>query len=131
MRTLRILAAAAALLLLGACGSTEGDSTGDPITAAELAEQIQKGDPLLVLDVRSNKEFERGHIPGALNIPHDELPARVSEISVAKSEEIVVHCHSGRRAGLATETLHASGFENVRDLTGHWQGWQSAGHPTE
>lgn len=125
------LAAIAASLLLVACAPSGEESGGIPISADELAARIQGGSPPIVLDVRTRQEYSRGHIPGALNIPHDELASRSAELSVAKSEEIIVHCQSGRRAQLAEEVLHENGYSNVRDLTGHWQGWQASGLPIE
>ncbi len=131
MGKLPVLFATAASLLLGACGSNVEESAGTPISAAQLAHRIQAGSPPLVLDVRTREEYAQGHIPGAINIPHDELPTRLAELPIAKSEEVVVHCHSGRRAQLAEGTLRGSGYSNIRDLKGHWQGWQAARLPTE
>jgi rhodanese-related sulfurtransferase len=101
------------------------------ITAEELTEQIQRSQAPLILDVRSRGEYANGHIPGALNIPHDQLPDRLSEIDVAKTEEIVVHCQSGQRARIAEEALIKAGYSNVRDLDGHMNGWMNAGYPIE
>jgi rhodanese-related sulfurtransferase len=153
MGNLLILFATAALLLLGACGSNVEESAstpisaveesastpisaveesaGTPISAAELADRIQAGSPPLILDVRDQREYALGHIPGAINIPRGELSTRLAELPIAKSEEVVVHCHRGQRAGLAEETLRRSGYSNVRDLDGHWKEWQEAGLPTE
>ncbi len=142
MGNLLILFATAASLLLGGCGSNVEESAdtpisaveesaGTPISAVELADRIQAGSPPLVLDVRNREEYARGHIPGAINIPHGELSTRLVELPIRKYEEVVVHCHRGRRAGLAEETLRGSGYLNVRDLTGHWKEWEAAGLPTE
>ena len=131
MRTPPILVAIVASFLLGACGSNVEELAGTPISADELADRIQAGSPPLVLDVRTREEYARGHIPRAINIPHDELATRIAELAITKSEEIVLHCQSGRRAQLAEATLRGNGYSNVRDLTGHWQGWQASGLPTE
>ena len=130
MRKPLILFATATWILLGACGSNVEESTGT-IAAAQLADRIPAGSAPLVLDVRTREEYAQGHISGAFNIPHDELPTRLAELPIAKSQEVVVHCQSGRRAGLAEETLRESCYSNGRDLAGHWQGWQAAGLPTE
>jgi len=128
----RNFALLAAVLLLFACnGSGAGDAAAAPIAADQLAERIAAGSPPVVLDVRSQEEFARGHIPGAINIPHAELAGRLTEIPGDSSREIVVHCQSGRRAGMAEDVLREHGYTNVRDLTGHWQGWQAAGLPSE
>jgi rhodanese-related sulfurtransferase len=108
------------------------ESAGTPISAAELADRIRAGSPPLVLDVRPGPDYARGHIPGALNIPSNELPTRLAELPIAKSEEVVVvQESSGRRAALAAETLRGSGYSNIRNLAGHWRWWKHAGLPTE
>jgi phage shock protein E len=127
----------ASLLVLAFAACTEPAADPDQsagaksITARALAEQIQNSQAPLILDVRSEAEYAGGHIPGALNIPHDQLAERLSEIDVAKTEEIVVHCQSGRRAKSAEKVLVEAGYLNVRDLDGHMHDWKNAGHPTE
>jgi len=122
-------------VVFAACTATNdaSDQSADPktITAEELAGQIQDSRAPLILDVRSPTEYARGHIPGSLNIPYDELNSRLSEIDVPKTEEIVVHCQGGRRAQIAENILHAAGYSNVRDLDGHMAGWQKNGYPVE
>ena len=117
------------LLLAAACAS--GAPASESISGAELARRIEAGDAPLVLDVRSVREFEAGHVPGARNIPHDELPARVEELAAHRGEAIVVHCQSGRRAEVARAALRDAGFERLVDLEGHWRAWEAAGHPVE
>ena len=130
MEQLRVFLVSASLLL-GACGPNVEEPPESPIALAELFQRIEAGSSPLVLDVRTAEEYARGHIPGATNLPYDELPTRLEEISIEKSAEVIVHCQSGRRAEIAEGTLRANGYSNVRDLTGHWQGWQAAGYPTE
>lgn len=120
-----------ALVLVGSLGVAADGSRGAPIEAGELAERIQSGSAPFVLDVRTPSEYASGHVPGATNIPHDELATRIGELPADRSEEIVVHCQSGRRARMAEATLEEHGYTNVRDLVGHWQGWSAAGLPVE
>jgi phage shock protein E len=103
----------------------------ESISSTELAELIRHEQAPLILDVRSEKEFDEAHIPGAVNIPHDQLRDRLSEIDAAKTDEIVVHCKSGYRAGIAEKALIEAGYSNVRDLDGHMNDWQSSGYPIE
>jgi len=126
-----VILAGVALLVLGACASKVENSAAISISAVQLAGRIQAGSPPLILDVRTREEYAQGHIPGAINVPHDELPTRLAELHIAKSEEVVVHCRRGGRSRLAEETLRERGYSNVRDLAGHWQGWKAAGLPTE
>jgi len=120
------------LLLLAAfvAITCQAESVGS-ISDAELAARIEAGDAPLILDVRSREEYAAGHVPGAINIPHDELSTRQTELGASTSEEIVVYCHSGRRAAAAESTLEAAGYTRVLDLEGHWKGWSSSDLPTE
>jgi phage shock protein E len=96
---------------------------------ALLTMQADKKASLLLLDVRTPEEFAAGHIPGAVNIPYDQVATHLGEIP--KGEEVVLYCHSGRRAGLAAETLAAHGYTKLAHLTGDMPGWQAAGRPVE
>lgn len=123
------------VLAAGACSEppppAPGVSLGASMRAAELSDRIQSGDAPLILDVRTQAEFEGGHIPGAIHIPHDQIAARLDELPDDRSVEIVVHCQTGKRADLAETVLVEAGYENVRDLDGHWANWSAAGLPTE
>ncbi len=101
-----------------------------PVTPQQLHELQAQNDPsLLVLDVRSPEEFVAGHVPGAVNIPQDQVASRLAEIP--KDKEVVLYCRSGRRSGLAAETLEANGYKNLRQLQGDMPGWEKAGLPVE
>jgi rhodanese-related sulfurtransferase len=109
------------------------EPTADPtvITPVALAERIEAGDGPLVLDVRSPDEFAGGHIPGAVNIPHDQLSDRIAELPVGPEGEVIVHCQRGHRASEAEEILRAAGFSKVIDLEGHFESWQESELPEE
>ena len=102
-----------------------------PSPRPSLWDQIEAGEEPLILDVRTPAEFQAGHIAGAVNLPHDQLAQRITELGVSPSDEVVVHCQSGRRAGMAEATLREAGYTNVRDLSGHMRAWKQAGLPVE
>lgn len=85
------------------------------------ARKLLEGGALL-LDVRTAAEFAEGHLPGAVNISHDELPRRLDEVTRLKPQKIVVYCRSGRRSAIAQKTLWDAGYADVRDLgaIGRW-----------
>jgi phage shock protein E len=102
------------------------------IAPEQLVQRMDKKDPdLVVLDVRTPDEFAAGHIPGAVNIPHDQLPNRLAEIAGAKNKDVVVYCRSGRRSAIAQETLSSQGFKSVKHLEGDMLKWQEEKRPTE
>ena len=101
------------------------------ISSTQLEKQIRGGQTALILDVRSPEEYAEGHIPGAINMPHDQFPERASELDVSQSDPIIIYCHSGRRARLVEESLASEGYTKVIDLSGHMVGWRKAGLPIE
>lgn len=107
-----------------ACG--EPQRAVQEITALELQE---RGGAVLILDVRSAAEFGQGHVPGAVNISHDELAGRLGEIEQYRDQEVVVYCESGRRASMAQQVLADQGFQKLSHLSGDMSGWREAGHP--
>jgi rhodanese-related sulfurtransferase len=68
-----------------------------------------------LVDVRSPQEFAAGHVPGAVNIPYDEVERRAAEVG-PPSTPVVLYCRTGRRSGIAAETLERLGYRHVYDL---------------
>lgn len=130
MQTPSLLASMGLVLLL-ALGCTAASQGTPDVSQAQMVEWIEQGNAPLVLDVRTPEEFAAGHVPGAENIPHDQLAARLAELGDAQEREVVVYCESGRRAAWALETLEGAGFKELRHLNGDMAGWRHAGLPTE
>lgn len=78
--------------------------------AATVAAKIKAG--AKVVDVRTPEEFKGGHYPGAVNIPLQEIDARLQEFG-DQQKPIVVYCHSGSRSGRAKTLLEAAGYRDV------------------
>ena len=97
------------------------------ISQAELMQRINAGNAGPILDVRTAEEFAGGHIPGAINIPHDQLGSRLGEIGSYKDKEIVLYCRTGRRVGMAVNVLQPAGFTKLRHLEGDMAGWSGKG----
>ena len=74
--------------------------------------------PPLVIDVRTLGEFESGHIDGAMHIPYEDIAVRIEELTTDKDRAIVLYCRSGRRSGIARETLIGLGFTDVENAGG-------------
>jgi phage shock protein E len=106
--------------------------TAPLIAPDKLVERIEKQDAnVLILDVRTPEEFAAGHVPGAKNIPHDQLPSRLAELAGAKDKDIVVYCRSGRRSEMAIDTLSSQGFERLLHLEGDMIRWEREQRPLE
>ena len=89
----------------------------------------KSGEQAFVLDVRAPEEFVTGHVPGAVNIPYDQVAARLAE--VPKDKDVVLYCRSGRRAGMAAEVLAANGYTRLKHLEGDMPAWIEKGRPVE
>lgn len=111
------------------CGAASG-TVADMPQASVLA-SIEAGHAPLLIDVRTPEEFARGHVPGARNIPIDELAPRTDELAAHRDGELVVYCETGRRAAKASVLLAEAGFTRVRHLDGDMAAWRSAGLPVE
>ena len=90
------------------------------VTVGELVRQQQSGDIQAVVDVRGADEFARGHLPGAINIPVDELRGRLGDVPPGR---IAVNCQVGMRGYLATRILLAAG-RDVVNLSGGYLAWE-------
>lgn len=76
--------------------------------------ELIKDPTTLVVDVRSPWEFESGNIPGAQNIPLEQLPSRIGEFK-SFHKSVVLYCRSGNRSGMAVNILKQNGITNVYD----------------
>lgn len=105
-------------------------ATPAEISRAGLKALQAAGEPLVIVDVRSAAEFAQGHVPGAVNIPHDEIRQRARELEAYRAGgNIVLYCRSGRRVGVAAQALEARGFGHLLHLEGDMPGWAQAGEP--
>ncbi|MGH8251067.1 MAG: rhodanese-like domain-containing protein [Steroidobacteraceae bacterium] len=113
------------LIVLALSVAFAAQAGGDaPIEPRALGERLAWGDrSLVVLDVRTPAEYQEGHLPGAINIPHTEIAARVAELADAKSKDVVVYCRSGNRSRQALDTLGGAGFRRLFHLEGDYQRW--------
>ena len=111
-----------ALLILCACGeetNDNGQTAGyKKISAEQAREMMENGDPFILLDVRTEQEFNEKHIEGAILIPHDEVSVRAGEKLPEKDSLILIYCRSGRRSALAANELIGMGYTNVYDFGG-------------
>ena len=100
------------------------------IDASVLKKRIENPDNnLILLDVRTVKEYQSGHIKNSINIPHDQLILNVNVLDQYRNQSIVVFCRSGRRAQLVIDTLIENKFNQIVDLEGDILAWKTSGFP--
>ncbi len=115
-----------ALALLGLLIATLPLSAEDrgSIAPADLAATLASDNAPLLLDVRTPEEFARGHVPGALLIPIQELEERLHQIAAYRERGVVAYCESGGRANRALDILAGAGFQNLALLEGSMSRWR-------
>lgn len=75
----------------------------------------------LWIDVRTAEEFKAGHIAGAINIPYDDIEQKITAVTTDKATDIQLYCRSGRRSGIALETLRGMGYSKVTNAGAYEQ----------
>ncbi len=98
-----------------------------------VAYEVQRDSPgMLIIDLRTPEEFQgvAGHLPRARNIPLEELPYRLIEISGFREETLLVYCRDTPCGEAGMRVLVASGFDDAMLLEGGIEGWLKAGYRT-
>ncbi len=88
------------------------------ITAEQAKAIMDTQEDYVILDTRTQEEFDEGHIPGAVLIPYDEVLQKAESVLTNKDQLILVYCRSGRRSKLAAEDLVKLGYTNVKEFGG-------------
>ena len=99
------------------------------ISAVELHERRESGAAPVAIDVRTPEEYASGHIPGAVNIPFDQVAQRIAEIDAPHG--VALYCMIGPRARKGESALLAAGYEKIFHLKGGLAAWIAADLPIE
>jgi rhodanese-related sulfurtransferase len=103
---------------------------GQPAISVKNFKQVVASDAeFVLLDVRSEAEFNAAHLPGALHIERGRLEWIVPNIIKKADRTIYVYCQDGRRSGFATERLLEMGYTNASHITEGFEGWVTFGNP--
>lgn len=103
------------------------DGEAPSVSPRELEARIAAGRPTLVVDVRSPQEYAAGHIPGAINVPYEEVGPRAAELK--GRGEVAMYCMKGPRARLGEAAFQKAGGEDVLHVEGGYSAWEAAGLP--
>ena len=117
------------LFLIVTASWSYADYKGE-LNQSAAQERLASGS-ITAIDVRSADEYNAGHVPGALNIPHNQIEERLDQILHLKDKPVLLYCRSGRRAGMAEATLTELGFTQLYHLQGDMQGWSENRLPEE
>jgi rhodanese-related sulfurtransferase len=94
------------------------------INITDAKKLLANNDDILILDVRTDEEFEEGHIDGAILIPANKLPFRYEEILDYEDKPVLVYCQTGGRSPMATNFLEENGFSDIYHLYEGFARWK-------
>ncbi len=103
------------------------------LTVDEVANRIENNKKILLLEALPEKYFRKGHLPGALNIPHDVAEEDLKFVLKDKDAEIITYCANGpcMNSEILAERLIGMGFKNVSDFHLGKEGWVKSGRHLE
>ncbi len=99
-------------------------------TIEEFLERLKSGERYIMLDVREDSEWARGHLPGAHHLSRGILEREIERTIPDKDAAILLYCCCGYRSALSADNLMKMGYLNVTSLDGGWRGWNERGLPT-
>jgi rhodanese-related sulfurtransferase len=97
---------------------------------AEVKRRGDAGEKFLLVDVREDNEWARGHVTGAVHLSKGIIERDIEQRVPDTSAKIILYCGGGFRSALAAENLQKMGYTNVESMDGGWKGWVEAGLPT-
>jgi len=109
------------MLMLTGCGKSDVDiqnNTYEKISMSEGLARMESDENYILLDVRRADEFESGHIPGAVNLPNEEIGTEEIPSLPDKEQTIYIYCRSGNRSKQAADKLLALGYTNIIEFGG-------------
>ena len=104
-------------LVCGGC-SIGNTASYEQISGAEAKALMDSESGYIIIDARTQSEYDDGHIPGAILIPEYEIADRAENELLDKNQLILVYCRSGRRSKIAAEELVKLGYTNVKEFGG-------------
>ncbi len=120
------------LIALGSVGcSASAGTDGGSITVKDLYQTLGQDKTSRVLDVRTLREYDSGHIAGAVNVPLKNLATRIDRVDADKSQTIYVVSGTDEQTAEAVALLEAEGYSRVSDVAGGMNAWSAKRYPVE
>jgi rhodanese-related sulfurtransferase len=98
---------------------------------ADVKRRMDSGEKFLLVDVREDNEWEKGHVPGAVHMGRGVIERDIETQVPETSTKMILYCGGGFRSALAADNLQKMGYTNVESMDGGWKGWVAAGLPTK
>jgi rhodanese-related sulfurtransferase len=99
------------------------------LTVDDVKAKLDRGEKLLLIDVREESEYARDHIPGALALGKGIIERDIEDKVPDRKAEIILYCGGGFRSALAADNLQKMGYTNVWSMDGGHRGWREKGYP--
>ena len=96
----------------------------------QVKQRMDKGEKFVLVDVREDNEWAKGHIPNAVHMGRGIIERDIETKYPDKNTELVLYCGGGFRSALSADNLQKMGYKNVSSMDGGWRGWTESGFPT-
>ena len=103
--------------------------TGERSEEKDQRNQCRGREALLLVDVREDNEWVKGHLPGAVHLGRGIIERDIEQRVPDANLKLVLYCGGGFRSALVAENLQKMGYHNVESMDGGWKGWLEAGLP--
>jgi rhodanese-related sulfurtransferase len=97
----------------------------------EVRKMLARGDRFVLIDVREEREFENGRLPGAVHLSKGLIERDIEAWLPDHNTPIVLYCGGGYRSALSADNIQKMGYTDVKSMDGGWRAWTEAGLPTE
>ena len=98
---------------------------------ADVKRRLDAGEKLVLVDVREESEWNRGHLPGAVHLGRGIIERDIEQRVPDTNAKLILYCGGGFRSALSADNLQKMGYSNVESMDGGWKGWLEAGFPTQ
>ena len=96
----------------------------------DVKRRMDAGEKMLLVDVREDHEWVKGHLPGAVHMGRGVIERDIEQKVPDTDAKLVLYCGGGYRSVLVADNLQKMGYTNVESMDGGWRGWTEAGLPT-
>lgn len=98
---------------------------------AEVKKRADAGEKFILVDVREDNEWAKGHLPGAMHLGKGVIERDIEQSVPDTGTKLILYCGGGFRSALVADNLQKMGYTNVESMDGGWKGWLEAGLPTQ
>jgi len=110
---------------------TEAKKRVKETNVADVKRLLDAGEKFVLVDVREESEWGRGHLPGAVHLGKGIIERDIEQRVPDTNTRLILYCGGGFRSALTADNLQTMGYSHVESMDGGWKGWLEAGYPTQ